>query len=92
MVLHVLVNLVDVRLLFDESEHVNRQRFLVDEVKLALPRTENGKWETIYRRKTVGKMFGGTFEPVDARYVRLNMLDADKGPTISQIWWYGSEQ
>ena len=39
-------------------------------------------WETVLRGSTVGRDFKGSFEPVSARYVRLNILEATEGPTV----------
>ena len=39
-------------------------------------------WKTVLRGGTVGRDYRGTFEPVSARYVRLNILSASEGPTI----------
>ena len=42
-------------------------------------------WHTIHRGATVGRNWTQSFASVTARYVRLNILDAVKGPTIWEI-------
>ena len=44
---------------------------------------KNGeKWITFLKGKKIGKNYSKTLEPVTARHVRLNILDAAEGPTI----------
>jgi alpha-L-fucosidase len=39
-------------------------------------------WKTALSGGAVGRHFKSSFEPVSARYVRLNILEAGEGPTI----------
>lgn len=43
---------------------------------------KNGAWETIHRGGAMGQDFTATFQPVTARHVRLNILQAADVPTI----------
>ncbi len=43
------------------------------------------QWKTFYRGTTLGKRFSAKFDPVTARRVRLNVLDATDGPTIAEF-------
>lgn len=45
----------------------------------------NGNWETLFSGATAGAKFEKTFPPVTAREIRLNILEATNGPTISEI-------
>ncbi len=42
-------------------------------------------WKTIFAGTQLGENFTRSFEPVSAREVRLNILDANEGPTIWEI-------
>lgn len=42
-------------------------------------------WKTIFEGKTIGANFSKTFDPVKARVIRLNILQATEGPSISEI-------
>ena len=44
-----------------------------------------GAWKTIFEGKTIGANFSQTFPPVKAQSVRLNILQATEGPTISEF-------
>ncbi len=54
----------------------------------ALQYRVNGQWKTINRGGTVGADISRSFDPVKARRVRLNVLEATKGPTINEIRLY----
>ena len=43
---------------------------------------EGDGWKTFYKGTTLGVNFQASFEPVTARFVRLNVLQASDGPTI----------
>jgi len=42
-------------------------------------------WKTLFAGKTVGTNFTRSFEPITATAIRLNVLAATDGPTISEI-------
>ncbi|MBI4559698.1 MAG: alpha-L-fucosidase [Candidatus Hydrogenedentes bacterium] len=42
----------------------------------------NDAWRTFFKGTTIGRNWTQTFEPVTARHVRLNILDATEGPTM----------
>ena len=42
-------------------------------------------WKTLFTGTELSANFKRSFEPVTARAVRLNILDATEGPTISEI-------
>jgi alpha-L-fucosidase len=46
---------------------------------------DGGPWKTILTGTTLGSHFQKTFQPVAAREVRLNILQANEGPTINEI-------
>ena len=46
---------------------------------------EDGNWQTIFRGTTIGPEYSKTFDPITARYVRLNILRATEGPTIWEL-------
>jgi hypothetical protein len=46
---------------------------------------DGGEWKTIFAGEELGTNFSRSFEPVTAREVRLNILDASEGPTIYEI-------
>jgi alpha-L-fucosidase len=43
---------------------------------------EGDQWRTILDGKTIGPNFRREFDPMEARFVRLNILDAGDVPTI----------
>jgi alpha-L-fucosidase len=45
----------------------------------------DGEWKTIHKGTTVGREFALTVEPVKARHVRLNILEAIHVPTIWEM-------
>jgi alpha-L-fucosidase len=53
--------------------------------KFELQEQKNGKWRTFYTGTAVGQDFNAEFEPVTARYVRLNILAATDVPTIWEV-------
>ena len=46
---------------------------------------DGGEWKTLFAGEEIGAHFSRSFEPVTAREVRLNILDASEGPTIHEI-------
>ena len=46
---------------------------------------DNGQWKTFIRGTKIGPDYVKDFEPVTAGQVRLNILDATEGPTISEF-------
>jgi alpha-L-fucosidase len=46
---------------------------------------DGGEWKTIFTGNQIGANFSRSFEPVTAREIRLNILDASEGPTIYEI-------
>jgi alpha-L-fucosidase len=46
------------------------------------------EWKTFYKGTTIGGSWEQKFEPVTARVVRLNILEATEGPTIWEFGWY----
>lgn len=45
----------------------------------------DGEWTTLFDGPQLGADFKRRFEPVTARAIRLNILEATEGPTISEI-------
>jgi alpha-L-fucosidase len=43
------------------------------------------QWKTFHQGTTLGEQFSAKFEPVTAQRVRLNILDATDGPTITEF-------
>jgi alpha-L-fucosidase len=50
--------------------------------KFAIEYCRDGQWETCYRGSDPGEKLSAEFQPVTAQRVRLNLLDANGGPTI----------
>jgi alpha-L-fucosidase len=46
---------------------------------------KDGRWRTIHSGTTIGADFTARFEPVSARHVRLNILEATDVPTIWEV-------
>jgi len=46
---------------------------------------DDGDWRTLFAGSELGANFKRSFDPVTARAVRLNILDATEGPTIWEI-------
>jgi alpha-L-fucosidase len=46
---------------------------------------DGGEWKTIFAGTEIGANFSRTFDPLTAREIRLNILDASEGPTIYEI-------
>ena len=42
-------------------------------------------WRTFYRGETIGPDWSTTVRPLTARRVRLNILEATEGPTLSEF-------
>lgn len=57
--------------------------------KFELQVKNDGEWKTIHRGTTVGRNFALTVEPVKARHVRLNILEAIDVPTIWEVELFG---
>jgi hypothetical protein len=43
------------------------------------------EWKTALAGTTLGEAFEATFDPVVAQHVRLNILEATEGPTLSEV-------
>jgi hypothetical protein len=46
---------------------------------------DGDEWTTVYTGKGIGPNFKATFKTVAADAVRINILNAVKGPTISEV-------
>jgi hypothetical protein len=46
---------------------------------------EGSEWQTVFTGTTLGANFSRTFPPVTTKAIRLNILDATDGPTISEV-------
>jgi alpha-L-fucosidase len=53
--------------------------------KFEFQHRDGNEWKTIFSGTTLGERFQKKFEPVTARQFRLNILEANDGPTISEI-------
>ena len=53
--------------------------------KFELQYKDGADWKTFARGTRIRANYSTTFEPVKARYVRLNILDAIEGPSISEF-------
>jgi len=51
--------------------------------------TAEQEWATAHKGTTLGPKFAADFPPVRARFVRLNILEAEKPPTINEIRLFG---
>ena len=45
----------------------------------------DGEWQVLFQGTTIGEDFQKKFDPVTARAVRLNILEATEGPTIDEF-------
>jgi alpha-L-fucosidase len=54
--------------------------------KFELQSKDGGEWKTFFSGTKLGH-FSQKFPPVTARHFRLNILQANEGPTISEIRW-----
>jgi alpha-L-fucosidase len=50
--------------------------------KFAIEYQQDGRWETCYQGEDPGERLSVEFQPVTAQQVRLNLLDANGGPTV----------
>jgi len=71
----------------DMGKAVNFNRVKISEEydriqKFELQCKDNGQWKTIIGGTRIGENYVKDFEPVTAKQVRLNILDATDGPTI----------
>ena len=70
------------RLYVDESTWDRVRRFELQVQK-------NGHWQAIHCGTTIGTDYTAKFEPVTARHVRLNILEATDVPTIWELQVFG---
>ena len=53
--------------------------------KFELQKKSGDRWETFHRGGALGAHFKTNFEPVTTTAIRLNILDASEGPTITEV-------
>jgi len=53
---------------------------------------EDGRWRTIHAGTTIGADYSARFEPVTARHVRLDILEATDVPTIWEVQLFPPEK
>jgi len=51
---------------------------------------DGAQWKSFYRGKTLGERFSAKFDSVTAQRVRLSVLDATDGPTITEFQLFGA--
>lgn len=54
-------------------------------------RDDAGNWSTLLKGTRIGPEWERQFEPVTARHVRLNILEASEGPTLWELQLYESK-
>jgi hypothetical protein len=54
-------------------------------IKFELQKLDGSAWTTFHSSDGLGAHFKASFEPVTTSAIRLNILDASDGPTISEI-------
>jgi alpha-L-fucosidase len=54
-------------------------------LKFELQQKTGGAWVTFHQGKGLGENFKASFAPVTTTAIRLNILDATEGPTLSEI-------
>jgi alpha-L-fucosidase len=64
------------RVMIDEPEEYKRVQAFELQFK------DGDAWKTFHKGTAIGPRWTAKFEPVTARYVRLNILKAADGPTI----------
>ena len=77
----------------DLGKEMTIDQAMVDEVwnrvsKFQLQYKIGSEWKTVCSGATIGPLKYLDFEPVKARYFRLNIIDAAKGPTIKEVELY----
>jgi alpha-L-fucosidase len=50
--------------------------------RFAIEYQQDGQWETCYQGEDPGEKLSAEFQPITAQRVRLNLLDANGGPTV----------
>ncbi len=58
---------------------------LIQKFELLAKEKSNDKWRTIHEGTTLGSDYWVSFKPVTARYIRLNIIESLKPPTIWEI-------
>ena len=53
--------------------------------KFELQKKDGSAWTTFHQGNALGAHFKASFEPVTTSAIRLNILDASDGPTISEV-------
>jgi hypothetical protein len=53
--------------------------------KFELQAKQGDAWQTIFTGETIGRHFTRTFPSITAQQLRLNILDASEGPTITEF-------
>jgi alpha-L-fucosidase len=71
----------------DLGEQMSFDRAIIQEAyarvrSFSIEIKEQGKWKTIFRGGTIGDSLSVSFQEANARFVRLNILEATDGPTI----------
>jgi alpha-L-fucosidase len=75
----------------DLGRPLTLQRVRIDEAyagrvqKFEFQYRAGNEWRTIFAGTSLGQWFQQRFEPVTAREIRLNILQASEGPTINEI-------
>jgi alpha-L-fucosidase len=60
--------------------------------KFELQKKDGSAWSTFHKGNALGAHFKASFEPVTTSAIRLNILDAGEGPTISEIRVFDSSR
>jgi alpha-L-fucosidase len=67
------------------------QRVKIDEAypgrvkKFEFQHHDGGEWKTLFSGTSLGQEFQHSFDPVTTREIRLNILEASEGPTLTEI-------
>jgi alpha-L-fucosidase len=75
----------------DLGQATQVSRVLIDEAyegrvsKFELQAKQGDAWQTIFTGETIGRHFTRTFPSITAQQLRLNILDASEGPTITEF-------
>jgi alpha-L-fucosidase len=68
-----------------EFNRVQIKEFGNNIIKFLLEYKQNDEWKPFMKGSTIGEQLTQKFEPIVARYVRLNIQETSKGPSINEF-------
>jgi len=61
-------------------------------LKFALESRQDGQWKSFHEGTRIGVKFRASFPPVTAQRLRLNVIEAKGGPTITEFLLFQTEK